>query len=385
MLPYIDEFRNASVSAVLAAEIAAIMKTLPGVTLMEVCGTHTMSIHRHGIKQLLPENLRLLSGPGCPVCVTPNDFIDRAIALSRIPDVIIATFGDMLRVPGSSSSLEKERARGADVRVVSSTLEALHVADQERNRRVIFLGVGFETTAPTIAASIVEAERLDLPNYFVLSANKIIPPALRILSGDIIDVEGFICPAHVSAIIGSRPYEFLARDFRKACVITGFEPLDILQGILMLMRQIAAGSPNLEVQYDRVVRPDGNRVALDLLDEVFQISDSEWRGMGMIPLSGLRVREQYARFDAARMIAVDVEPSREPKGCICGSVIKGLEDPPECRLFGNACTPANPVGACMVSSEGTCAAWFRYKPETKENNYSGLSHLVQAEEAEELE
>jgi hydrogenase expression/formation protein HypD len=383
MLPYIDEFRNASASAVLAAEIAATMKTKSRVTLMEVCGTHTMSIHRHGIKQLLPENLRLLSGPGCPVCVTPNDFIDRAIALSRVPDIIITTFGDMIRVPGSSSSLEKERGAGADVRVVSSTLEAVRIAQEERDRRVIFLGVGFETTAPTIAASIVEAERLRLTNYFVLSAHKIIPPALKILSGGIIDVDGFICPAHVSAIIGSKPYEFLPRDFGKACVITGFEPLDILQGIRMLMRQIASGAPKLEVQYDRVVRPDGNRVALDLLDEVFEVSDSDWRGMGSLPLSGLRLRERYAQFDAARMIEVAVELPREPKGCICGSVIQGLKDPPECKLFGTACTPVNPVGACMVSSEGTCAAWFKYAPERREDNPSGVEHLVEAEDYEE--
>ncbi len=368
MLPYVDEFRNTSSCAALATTIAANMKTESSVTLMEVCGTHTMSIHRHGIKQLLPSNVRLLSGPGCPVCVTPNNFIDRAIAIARIPGTIITTFGDMIRVPGSSSSLEKVRAAGADVRVVSSSLEALRIAQQEKGSQVVLLGVGFETTAPTVAASIVEADRLRVTNYFVLAAHKVIPPALKLLSGGVIAVDGFICPAHVSAIIGSRAYGFLPKDFGKACVITGFEPLDILQGVLMLMNQITSGAPRLEVQYDRVVRPEGNRVALDLLDEVFELSDSEWRGMGSLPLSGLRMKERYAHRDAERMIEVIVEPPHEPKGCICGSVIQGLKDPPECKLFGTVCTPVNPIGACMVSGEGTCAAWFKYASGRTGNN-----------------
>ncbi len=368
MLPYVDEFRDTSSCVVLAAAIAANMKTESRMTLMEVCGTHTMSIHRHGIKQLLPANIRLLSGPGCPVCVTPNNFIDRAIAIARIPGTIITTFGDMIRVPGSSSSLEKVRAAGADVRVVSSSLEALRIAQQEKGSQVVFLGVGFETTAPTVAASIVEADRLRVTNYFVLAAHKVIPPALKLLSGGVIAVDGFICPAHVSAIIGSRAYGFLPKDFGKACVITGFEPLDILQGVLMLMDQITSGAPRLEVQYDRVVRPEGNRVALDLLDAVFELSDSEWRGMGSLPLSGLRMRERYAHRDAERMIEVVVEPPHEPKGCICGSVIQGLKDPPECKLFGTVCTPVNPIGACMVSGEGTCAAWFKYASGRTGNN-----------------
>jgi hydrogenase expression/formation protein HypD len=234
------------------------------------------------------------------------------------------------------------------------------IAQNERGRRVVFLGVGFETTAPTVAASILEAERLRLDNYVVLSAHKLIPPALRVLSKSTINVDGFICPAHVSAIIGSQPYEFLPRDYGKACVVTGFEPLDILDGVRMLLEQVVSGAPTLEIQYDRVVRPAGNPAARELIDRVFEAADSEWRGMGTIPASGLRLRDQFARFDAERAIRVEVEPSVEPRGCLCGRVIQGLDDPPACRLFGTACTPDEPVGACMVSGEGTCAAWFKY-------------------------
>lgn len=360
MLRYVDEFRNLNASRVLAREIRELMNGHPRLTLMEVCGTHTMSIHRHGIRQLLPEHLRLLSGPGCPVCVTPNAYIDRAIAVSRIPDVIVTTFGDMLKVPGSSSSLEKERARGSDIRIVYSTRDALRIARENSGRRVVFLGVGFETTAPTIAGSVLEAVQHELTNYFVLVGHKLIPPAMRSLSSGVVAVDGFICPAHVSAIIGSRVYEFLSAEFDKACVVTGFEPLDMLQGILMLVKQIVKQRPAVEVQYDRVVRPEGNIVARAIMNRVFQACDAEWRGMGFLAGSGLALRDEYSRFDAARMIPVEVEPPQEPKGCICGKVIQGLSDPPECRLFGTTCTPSHPVGACMVSSEGSCAAWYKY-------------------------
>jgi hydrogenase expression/formation protein HypD len=360
MLKYIDEFRNARASRALARRIAGLMEGLPRTTLMEVCGTHTMSIHRHGIRQLLPGNLRLLSGPGCPVCVTPNAYLDRAIALSRRPDIIIATFGDMLRVPGSSSSLENERALGTDVRPVYSPLDAVRIAKENPDKRIVFLAVGFETTAPTIAGSVLEAGHLELTNYFVLVAPKLIPPPMKILSSGIIDVDGFICPAHVSAIIGSKAYQVLADEFGKACVVTGFEPLDMLKGILMLVQQIVSGKPRVEIQYDRVVRPEGNPVALALMEKVFCVCDSEWRGMGVLPGSGLELKEKYARFDAAKVFDVEIEPTREAKGCICGQVIQGVKDPPECKLFGTACTQEHPVGACMVSSEGSCAAWYNY-------------------------
>ncbi len=375
MLRYVDEFRDRASCQVLAFAVAAAVKQDSGITLMEVCGTHTMSIHRHGIKRLLPANIRLLSGPGCPVCVTPVSFIDRAVAIARIPGTVIATFGDMLRVPGSSSSLEKERATGADVRVVSSALEAVTLAQQHKKRQVVFLGVGFETTAPTVAASIIEAEKSGTENFLVLSAHKAIPPALRQLSCGKIEVDGFICPAHVSAIIGSEAYDFLPRDFHKACVITGFEPFDVLQGILMLVEQINSGVPSLQVQYDRVVRPEGNTIAKHLLDEVFELTDTEWRGMGMLPSSGCNIRKQYSHRDASLMIQAAPEPPREPKGCICGSIIQGIKDPPECKLFGTACTPASPLGACMVSGEGTCAAWFKYSGEQTKNDSSGSEVL----------
>ena len=362
MLKYIDEFNDAGAARVIASDIARMMTGRDRLTIMEVCGTHTMAIHRHGIRDLLPANLRLLSGPGCPVCVTPNGFVDRAVALARLPDVTIATFGDMIRVPGSTSSLHREKAHGADVRAVYSSIDAVRLARQLPGRRVVFLGVGFETTAPTVAASLREALRSGLANYFVLCAHKIIPPAMRILSGGLVDVDGFLCPPHVSAIIGADPYDFLATEFGKACVITGFEPLDILEGIRMLLRQMCAGRSSVEIQYDRVVRSPGNVVAQGLLQEVFEPCDTRWRGIGMLAASGLRIREKYAAFDAERTIPVSVEQEREPAGCICGDIITGVQDPPSCRLFARACTPDHPVGACMVSGEGTCAAWYAGRP-----------------------
>jgi hydrogenase expression/formation protein HypD len=334
-------------------------------TLMEVCGTHTMAIARFGIRELLPESVRLVSGPGCPVCVTPNPFVDRAVALSRIPDAVIATFGDMMRVPGSSSSLERERASGRDVRVVFSTLDALKLAGSNPDKKIVFLGVGFETTAPTVAASILEARKGGLNNYSVLSSHKVMPPAMEALSakerGDV-RIDGYICPGHVSAVIGTRFYEKLAREYGIGCVVSGFEPMDVLQSILMLVRQARDRRPKVEVQYSRVVKPGGNPRAMAVLDEVFEPADAEWRGLGMIPGSGLKIRAAFADWDAEKRLPVEVEPVREPKGCRCGDVLRGKIRPTECPLFAKACSPEEPVGACMVSSEGTCAAYFRFGP-----------------------
>ena len=359
---YQDDFRNREVVLGLAQQLKQLVagREAP-MTFMEVCGTHTMAIYQFGLRSLLPPQVRLISGPGCPVCVTPNGYIDRAVALCRLPGTTIATFGDMIRVPGSSSSLMEERARGADVRVVYSPLDAVKLAAADPGRRVIFLGVGFETTTPTIAGSILKAAEQGLRNYFVLSSNKTIPIPMQVLSADPeLSISGYICPAHVSAIIGAEAYGPLAGEFRVPCVITGFEPADVLQGVIMLARQVIAGESRVEIQYRRVVKWEGNPRARQVLERIFVASDAEWRGIGIIPGSGLEIRPEFAAFDAARVIPVEVEPLREHAGCHCGEVLKGKSSPFACPLFATACTPAAPVGACMVSSEGTCAAAYKY-------------------------
>lgn len=329
--------------------------------IMEVCGTHTVSIFKSGIRTLLPENIKLISGPGCPVCVTPNEYLDRAITLSRLDDVTITTFGDMMRVPGTKSSLEKEKTQGADIRVVYSTRDALKVAIQNPKRRVIFLGVGFETTAPTVASVLKEAKIDGVNNFWVLSAHKLIPPAMRFLvqSPDL-KIDGFLCPGHVSTIIGSEPYRFVASEYKIPCVIAGFEPVDILQAVFMLAKQIKEKKHLLENQYTRAVKPEGNIKAQSLMREVFSPTDTRWRGIGVIPESGLGINREYKLFDGEKQIQVEVEPSSEPSNCLCGEVILGKTQPQLCALFGRECTPESPVGPCMVSSEGTCAAHFKY-------------------------
>jgi hydrogenase expression/formation protein HypD len=356
-MKYVDEFRNPQIAERLVTEIQSEVGRLGRVTLMEVCGTHTMSIFRYGIRSLLPGNIRLLSGPGCPVCVTPKDFLDCAIGYGRQPGVTLATFGDMMRVPGSHSSLEREKAAGADVRIVYSAMDALEMAACLPDRTVVFLGVGFETTAPTIAASIAEAQRRGLENYAVLSGHKLVPPAMEALTNNLeLSLDGFICPPHVSAIIGTRGYEVLG----VPCVVTGFEPLDILQGVLMLVRQFKKAESRVEIQYRRVVTAEGNPAAVRLMEEIFEPRDSEWRGLGRIAESGLAIRAAYRQFDMRHRMPLDVAPPVEDRGCRCGDVLRGLIRPPQCRLFGKQCTPEDPVGACMVSSEGTCAAYFKY-------------------------
>lgn len=359
---YQDEFRQKELVQGLAERLFRLVSGCGRtMSFMEVCGTHTMAIYRFGLRSLLPPEIRLISGPGCPVCVTPNGYIDRALAICRLPDVITVTFGDMMRVPGSSASLLEERAKGADIRIVYSPLDAVAIAAKNRAKRVVFLGVGFETTAPTIAASILAAQRERLSNYFVLAANKTIPVPMQTLAADPeIAIDGYICPAHVSAIIGADAYRPLAEKYHTPCVITGFEPADMLQGIFMLAEQLLAGVSRVENQYRRVVRPEGNQKALSLLAELFTPCDVEWRGIGMIPGSGLRIRDTYRCFDAEKMIQVEVEPPREHPGCCCGEILKGKLQPEECPLFGKVCTPESPVGSCMVSSEGSCAAAYRY-------------------------
>ena len=359
---YMDEYRDRTIVRGLAERIKKLVegRTEP-MTFMEVCGTHTMAIYQYGIRSLLPRQVRLISGPGCPVCVTPNGYIDRAIAMSRLSDVIITTFGDMVRVPGSTSSLMEERARGADIRIVYSPLDAVAIAEKNRGKRVVFLGVGFETTAPAIAGSILAASAKGIENYLVLAAHKTIPLPMEILSSDPeLSIDGYICPAHVSAIIGADAYLPLAERLGVPCVVTGFEPTDVMQGVEMLARQVVEGRSSVEIQYGRVVKHEGNKKAQAVLAEVFSVCDSEWRGIGVIPGSGLEIAEKYASFDAAKKIPVAAEEPREHKGCRCGDILKGKVSPFDCPLFATVCTPEAPIGACMVSSEGTCAAAYKY-------------------------
>lgn len=329
--------------------------------LMEVCGTHTVAIARNGIRALMPEGTRLLSGPGCPVCVTHNRDIDTVIALSRIPEVTIVTFGDMLRVPGSTSSLIKEKAAGAQVEVAYSPLDAIKFAQDHPDRQVVFVGVGFETTTPLVAIAIKRAQAMDLKNFTVFAAHKNMPNALEaIVSDPSLEVNALILPGHVSTIIGAEPYRFLAEKYGIPGVITGFEPVDVLQGIAMLMRQLHEGRAEIEIAYARGVMERGNPVAKAAIDEVFETCTTEWRGLGPIPDSGYRIREKYAQFDAVKRFEPDVEPTKEPRGCRCGDVLRGAIAPNECPLFDKVCSPENPLGPCMVSSEGSCAAYYRY-------------------------
>lgn len=358
-MKYIDEYRDREKVEALAGLIRK-TATKP-IRLMEVCGGHTMSIHRFGIPALLPELVELVSGPGCPVCVTSRGFIDHAVALSRRKDVIITTYGDLIRVPGSTTSLDREKAAGADVRIVYSILDALMIAKQNRSKKIVFLGIGFETTAPASAAGIIKAQMAGLFNFSVLSAHKVMPPAMAALIHEGVTINGYIGPGHVSTVTGSHIYDFIPEKFGLGVVISGFEPLDLMQSVLMLVRQHESGKPAVEIQYNRVVKPEGNLKAQQMLEEVFEPADDWWRGLGVLPRSGMGIREKYADFDAGRIFEEDIEPTRENKGCICGEVLKGIKKPSECKLFDKVCNPADPVGACMVSNEGACHAWYRYK------------------------
>lgn len=330
-------------------------------TLMEVCGTHTVAIARNGIRGLMPEGVRLASGPGCPVCVTSNHDIDKVIALARVPEVTIATFGDMTRVPGSTSSLLAEQAAGRSVEIVYSPLDALRLAQESPTRQIVFVGVGFETTTPLVAMAIKRARAMGLTNFTVYGAHKNMPGALEVIINDpALKLDALILPGHVSTIIGAEPYRFLAEKYGIPGVITGFEPVDVLQGIAMIMRQLHEGRAEIEIAYARGVMPEGNSVALAAIDEVFETCSATWRGLGEIPGSGYRIREEFADFDAMRRFQPDVEEVREHKGCRCGDVLRGIMAPSECPLFRKVCTPENPVGPCMVSSEGSCAAYYRY-------------------------
>jgi hydrogenase expression/formation protein HypD len=331
------------------------------IRLMEVCGTHTVAIFRSGIRSLLPDTVELISGPGCPVCVTPAGEIDRAIALAGQDGVALATFGDLMRVPGSESSLQGERASGAEIRVVLSPLDALQIAQENPDRKVVFFAVGFETTSPAIAAAVQEAHRKKLANFYLLSSQRVIPPAIRaLLSGGKVQIDGFILPGHVSVIIGRAPYLLISEEFGLPGVITGFEPLDILEGVYMLLRQRQEKRTAIEIQYSRAVKEEGNQHALAILNAVFEPVDARWRGLGVIPKSGLDLRDAFKKMDAAQAFDIPCAEVEDPPGCLCGEVLQGIHRPPDCPLFGTRCTPEDPIGPCMVSSEGSCAAYYKY-------------------------
>lgn len=357
-----QEYRDPELARLQLQAIRQATETFVGtMTFMEVCGTHTMAIYQHGLRALLPEQIRLISGPGCPVCVTPVSYVDMAVAMARRPNTMIATFGDMVRVPGSTSSLLHEQARGATIKIVYSPLDAVALAEKHPKKDIVLLGVGFETTAPTVAVTVLTARRKNLDNFYILCSHKTMPGPMAALAGDPeLQVDGYLCPAHVSAIIGANAYQPLVDAYHVPCVVTGFEPLDVLQGVLMLARQVVAGEACVETQYRRVVKAEGNLKAQQLLDQVFESTNARWRGIGDIPDSGLQLRPEFARFDAATQLPVTVEAPVEQKGCLCGDILKGKVRPADCPLFRTACTPEDPVGACMVSSEGTCAAEYKY-------------------------
>ena len=328
---------------------------------MEVCGTHTVSIFRSGIRQILPENVELVSGPGCPVCVTNDDYIDKAIAYSKQKNFIVATFGDMLKVPGSRSSLSNASAEGAEIKIVYSPLDCIKLAQENPSKKVIFLAVGFETTAPTAAATVLAAKAQGVKNLFMLSAQKLVPPALKFLLNDsAVKVDGFLLPGHVAVVIGANAFNFLATDFKIPSAVAGFEADEILTALVSLLEQIDSNRAEVSNNYRTVVKPEGNVSAQKILAQVYKVADVSWRGMGEIPASGLKMRDEFSDFDIENVAPIEIERVEKKSACRCGEVLRGLVNPTACPLFGKACKPLHAVGACMVSVEGVCAAWFKY-------------------------
>ncbi len=379
-MKYLDEYRDPVLAGELLAGLRARKAPDRPARLMEICGTHTVAIFRAGLRQLLPPWIQLISGPGCPVCVTANEDIDvpgaaralrwnaeanedidRAVWFARQPNVIVTTFGDLMRVPGSTSSLNLERSRGADVRIVYATLDAVQIARDNPRHEVVFLGIGFETTVPTVAGALKMAAAEGVANFSVFSAHKLLPPAMRaLLAAPDLHIDGFLCPGHVSTVIGAAAYEEVVSRHGIPCVVTGFEPLDLLQGITLLVDQLQRGEAAVANQYRRAVAWEGNVKARELIAEVFEPVDSTWRGLGLIPESGLALRPAWRAFDAAARFELPLIEIKEHPGCRCGEVLRGALTPPECKLFRSACNPQNPMGPCMVSSEGTCGAYYRY-------------------------
>ena len=359
IIKHLEDYRDTELSRQLVERIH--LSSRHPVRLMEVCGTHTVSIFRNGIRSLLPDTITLVSGPGCPVCVTDQSEIDAFIAISRMESVIVTTFGDLIRVPGAQSSLQNERSEGKDIRIVYSAWDAVEIARQHPDKRVVFLGVGFETTAPTIAASILMSQKTGVTNFLVYSCHKTVPAALEALvNSPDVHIDGLILPGHVSVIIGTHAYTFLSTTYHIPCVVAGFEPVDILQAVYRLIHLIESGCSDLENVYPRAVTAEGNLKAVHMMGEVFEPVDAAWRGIGTIARSGLKIRDKYKEWDASVQLNIQPVESHLPVGCACGDILKGTKLPLECRLYKNCCTPDNPVGPCMVSSEGTCAAYFRY-------------------------
>ena len=355
------KMNDKEIAARYVEEINKIAAKLGTIRLMEVCGTHTVAIFRAGIRQLLPKNVELVSGPGCPVCVTADDYIDKAIAYSKREDVIIATFGDMLKVPGSTSSLTEAQGEGADIRIVYSPLDSIEIAKQNPTRKVVFLAVGFETTAPTAAATVLAAKAKGIENLFMLSAQKLVPPALRMLLNDSeVKVDGFILPGHVAVVIGSKAFDFLVSEYNISGVVTGFEPLEILRSILRLLVMIDRGNAEIDNEYKSVVSDVGNAAAQKILNQVYEPVNANWRGIGQIKNSGLKMRGEFAGFDIEQIDPLQVESIAKKTACRCGEVLRGIINPTKCPLFGKACVPTHAIGPCMVSVEGVCAAWYKY-------------------------
>lgn len=364
-MKYVDEYRDPAAARIAVRRITELAEGGRGgapYAFMEVCGGHTHTIYRHGIEQLLPDTVELVHGPGCPVCVIPMGRVDDAISLAEKPGVVFTSFGDMMRVPGSSSSLLEAKARGADVRMVYSPLDALKIAQKNPDKRVVFFAVGFETTAPSTAVTLLRAREAGVRNFSVFSNHvTIVPPLKAILDSPDLRLDGFLGPGHVSTVIGNRPYDFVPRRYGKPLVTAGFEPLDILQAVVMLLQQFADGRCEVENQYNRVVADEGNPIALRILEQVFTLRPHfEWRGLGFIAQSALALREEFAAWDAERLFDLPGVRVADPKACQCGEVLKGVIKPWECKVFGTACTPETPIGTCMVSSEGACAAYYTF-------------------------
>ncbi|SUZ55304.1 uncharacterized protein METZ01_LOCUS8158 [marine metagenome] len=360
-MKYVDEFRNGNLARRMATEITNISKGQK-FKFMEVCGGHTHTIFKHGIEDILPENIEMIHGPGCPVCVLPMGRIDDAIAIAKTEGTIFTTFGDMMRVPGSQGSLLDAKAAGADVRFIYSPLDALKIARQNPKKEVVFFAIGFETTAPSTAVTLLQAKNEDIHNFSVFCNHVTIIPTIKaILDSPDLRLDGFIGPGHVSMVIGLRTYQFIARDYQKPVVISGFEPLDIIQSILMLLKQYQTGKVVVENQYKRVVRPEGNLKSLEVIAQTMELRPYfEWRGLGFITHSALKIRSDFVQWDAEERFEVPGLQVADPKACQCGEVLKGVIKPWECKVFGTACTPETPIGSCMVSPEGACAAYFNY-------------------------
>jgi hydrogenase expression/formation protein HypD len=358
-MTFIDKFRDKEVAKILVQKIRD--EALKPVRLMEVCGGHTMAIRKFGINSLLPATIELLSGPGCPVCVTDQKYIDTIIVYARQPDIIVVTYGDLIRVPGSSSSLDKEKAAGADVRIIYSTSEALDIAYRNPEKKIIFAAIGFETTTPATAIAVLQAKSKKFQNFYILCAHKVMPPVMSALIVEGIPIDGYIGPGHVCTIAGSKIFTQVAEKYKIPIVISGFEPIDLLESILLLIHMNNKNNHGVEIQYRRLVSTEGNSKAQKIVDEVFEPASQNWRGIGNIPHSGLQLKKEFHEFDAQKRFPIKVIDSLEPKGCLCGFILKGLKKPVDCSLFGKSCTPEAPVGACMVSSEGACNSYYNYQ------------------------